>query len=112
MDIKAAIENLAVVLQSAGLKASSDNQKLNPPCAWIHPGPINASTLDGAFTMTAQVTLITPKTTPLNDLDKLSGMLVQLLTVLEPDGAIDTDTSAQIAQKLHPAFVVPVNIDI
>lgn len=115
MDIPAAMESLVDTLRDAGLSATPNNQGLNPPCAFVHPGPINSSTLGDGYVMTAQVTLIARNSSQAGNLKALGELLTKALTVLEPDGPIVTDATAQIGNdpsKLLPAFTFPINIDL
>ena len=112
MDIFGAIEGLVSTLVDAGLSASPDNQGLNPPCVYVHPGDITPLTLDGTYTMSAQVSLIAPNTSQKGNLVALNEMLDLVLTVLEPDGPIDTQGVASVNNKNLPAFSFPVNLDL
>lgn len=112
MDVKASLQQLVDELVAATLKADIDNSKLNPPCAWVHPGPIRARDLADGYTMTAQVTLIAPNTSNIGNLDALSQLLTKALTKLEPDGPIETDAVATIAGKNLPAFTFPIDVDL
>lgn len=111
MNIVAALQQLVAELVAAGLKANIDNSKVHPPCAWVHPGRIRASTLGDGYTMEAQVTLIAPNTSNVNNLTVLTDLLELALTKLEPDGDIETDV-ATIAGKNLPALTFPCNIDL
>ena len=112
MDVKGGLQLLVDELVEADVKADLDNSKLNPPCAWVHPGPIIARTLGDGYTMTAQVTLIAPNTSNVGNLDALSQLLTKALTKLEPDGPIETDAVVTIAGKNLPAFTFPIDVDL
>jgi hypothetical protein len=113
MDIEAGLRTVVDALAGAGVKASMDQGALNPPCAWVHTGPIVALTLAGAWQMTAQVTLIAKNTSNVGNLKALSELLELALTAVDPDGPIETDATAQLRDgKVLPAFTFPVNIEL
>lgn len=113
MNIQAALTGLVDLLKTTGLQGTDDNTGVNAPCFFVHTGPINASTLGDGYVMTAQVTLIAPNTSRKGNLKALQDMLTLALNVVEPDGPIDPNVTAEIvANKPLPAITFPVNLDL
>lgn len=95
-------------LAGAGIPATLDRSSLPVPGAFVTPASGEALTLKGAGRLTVNILLVVQ---PAGDLEALTGLaelLAKTLTVLTPDGPVDTSVVFPHNNNLHPAFRVPV----
>ena len=105
-----ACQELADTLTAAGVPATLDRSRLKLPGAWITPGTARAHTLAGRGRARADVLLVVAQSNDLESLTALGGLLATALTVLTPDGDVDTSVVLPIGNNALPAFRLPVNL--
>lgn len=111
MDILTPLNHVAALINDAGLTASTDPTKLQPPCAWVHADRVRIVTLGGGIELSTFVDLVVPDYGPSRSLQALSALLGQVLTVLDPDGPVELDRAVELAQGgILPAFRIPVTV--
>lgn len=92
-------------LQSVGITANIDPNRLNPPCAWISPADIERAYLDGAGELTCDVWLVAADTGIFDSYVSLENMLTKALTVLDPDSPIELNVGIETSTGgVLPAF--------
>lgn len=109
----APLEELAAELIAAGVPASTNTERVNPPAAWVHASDLTFDRLNGNGTIAVEIDLIVPDQTSTAALTQLQELLGRTLEVVEPDGPIELDRAVQLRGGAQlPAFRVPVNIDL
>lgn len=109
MKILESLAPVVLALKSAGITANIDPNKLNPPCAWVTPRSVERSTLDGVGDLTCDVYLVTADNGLFEAMFSLESMLAKALTVLDPDGPIETDAGIETSNnQVLPAFKFPL----
>lgn len=115
--IRDAVVAVRDALAGAGVVATIDPSTLVAPGAWVMPReiPEDAWTLTGPSTVSAYVYLIAGDVGVPEALDVLSELLAKTLTVLTPDGPVNTSTAVSLPDNpttALPAFLVPVSLDL
>ncbi len=105
MRILEALVPVVEALQSVGVTANIDPNRLNPPCAWVTPAALEQAYLDGAGEMTCDVWLVAADTGIFDSYVSLEKMLAKVLTVIDPDGAIELNAGIETSSGgVLPAF--------
>lgn len=112
-----ALADLVDLLTDAGVKATTDRDKLPVPGAWVHPEkvvPLHTLTGDDdAARLRVSVLLVARDTGDASALQVLAGLLELVLEVLTPDE--DPDLSVILprpGESPLPAFRLTVDLDI
>lgn len=108
--IPEAVQTVRDALASAGIRSHVDPKRVAIPGAWINPREIRGTTLDGAMNVVLDVHLVVPDQAAGSALTQLDALLGRALTVIEPDGAIETAEVLQTDKYALPCFTVPVII--
>lgn len=108
-----ACQELADLLTAAGVPATLNKDRLETPGAWITPGKARgARTLAGGGVVEVSVLLVVPAAKEAEALKGLGRLLELALTVIDPDGAVDTSIVLPHNNNALPAFRLPVNLDL
>lgn len=107
-----ACKDLRDRLAAAGVPASLDRSSLQIPGAWVTPANGATLTLGGVGRLRVEVLLVVQQSGDLESLTALSGLLDKVLTVVTPDGVVDTSVLFPHNNNLHPAFRVPVDLKL
>lgn len=113
MNIAGLATELVATLKGAGLRAAVDPRDLNPPCVWVSPRSVAHDLLGGGGTVTFDLLLIVADNGAASALTALTGLLDQVLTVVDPDADTvlsDTVTLPNGSAPL-PAFRVAVDLE-
>lgn len=109
MKILESLAPVVLALKDAGVPANIDPAKLNPPCVWVQPTEVEATYLDGGGELSCDVYLVAPDTGLFESMVALEKMLAKVLTVLAPDGPIDTAAGIETSDnRVLPAFKFPL----
>lgn len=111
LDFITPLEQLATKITAAGVTASTDPTKLQPPCAWVHADKVEIVTLDDGIEMNVFIDLVVPNYAPPAAMRALGDLLGKVLTVVDADGPIELDRAVELSQGgVLPAFRVPVTL--
>lgn len=112
MSLIAALDELTAILKQAGIRAHIDPQKVSAPGAWIAVESLFPARLDGSMIARAKVHLIRHNLPTRQVLPLLESDLAKALTVITPDGDIETDAHIATESGPLPCFIIPLDIHI
>lgn len=105
------LDQLLELLRAAGLKASMDPADLNLPGVWLAVDTVDVANLKGDLRLGCLLFLIAGDQDPRRAIGVCSAMFQKVLTVLSPDGAVQTQGVVMPADPTPlPALRVPVNL--
>lgn len=106
--IKDKLDHMVTVTKGAGISATLDPPKINPPGAWICARRLDTETLPGFFTTVADVYLITRDTGIIPALETLDVMLEKLIDAIHNDDALEIVSSALDESVTLPHGAAPL----
>ncbi|MFJ3394003.1 hypothetical protein [Leifsonia aquatica] len=113
LDIDAAVALVIDKLGEAGVPAEADARDINPPMAWVTTGNLTIETLAGGGSLVVNIDLIAPNLGETETRPILNGMLHKALTVISPDGPIETDRALPLRDgSMLPAYRIPVAVEL
>lgn len=107
-----ALEDLRDVVISAGIPAHLERDKTPVPGAFVGPVNLHTPTLSGAMTLRAAVILVSGEVGEPASLLALAGLLEKLMSVIDPDGDIDTSLVFPVRNSPLPAWRVYVDLEL
>lgn len=110
-DIGSALEWIRTQLDGAGVRASSDPAKVNPPGAWLDATLAEPINLGDAWRISANVVLVAPDGAPAaawRHLDQLVAKTATVLTLVEPIEVVTLQLPGSAAKL--PALIYPVQV--
>ena len=113
LDLDAAVALVIATLGDAGVPAVADARDVNPPMAWVTTGDLTIQTLAGGGSLVCNIDLIAPDLGETGSRPVLNGMLRKALTVITPDGPIETDRALPLRDgSTLPAYRIPVEVEV
>lgn len=109
------LTELVELLDDAGLAATYDGARLNPPAAWVAAQSVDAGTLCGGGTLTAHVYLVAPNTDPRSAYRQLDAMLaiaVEVLPELTEETSVNESVALTDGAAPAPAYRLTTTIEI
>ena len=104
---------LAAELTAAGVPASVERARVNPPGAWISPQSMDVTRLSGGGIAAVDVILVVGDTGEANALKHLDDLLGKVLGIgLALTEPVDTAYALTLTSSPLPAFRVPVELDL